>query len=78
MRAQGLATSLSLMPFPQHNTPYHKCLLHNLVLGCVGEYFKATCALGLFSPTPTLFDTTLIFTTLKFDLDDYFLLFLED
>jgi hypothetical protein len=52
-------TSLNSMAFPQHDPPTYKCIIHSLVLGCVGEYFRATRALAPLSPTPTSFDTTL-------------------
>jgi hypothetical protein len=64
--------------FSQHDPPTHECLLHSLVLGCVGEYFRATHALAPFSPAPISSNTTLIFTALHLDLDGYFLFFLKD
>jgi hypothetical protein len=67
-----------LNPFPQHDPPTHKYLLHNLTIGHAGEYFRAACTLAPFSPTPTSFDITSIFTTLDPELDGYFLFFLED
>jgi hypothetical protein len=57
-------TSLNLMPFPQHDPPTYKCIMHNVILGYVGEYFRATRALAPLSPTPTSFDTTLALSAL--------------
>jgi len=66
------------MAIPQYDPPTHKCLLHNLILGCVGEYFRVTDTLAPFSLTPISFNTTSVLTTLHLDLDGYFSFFLKD
>jgi hypothetical protein len=73
-----LAASSSSMPFPQHDPPIYKCLFHKIVIGCVREYSRATCALAPISLRPTSFDTTLALTPLHHELNGYFMLFLED
>jgi hypothetical protein len=62
----------------QHDPPTHKHFLHILNLGCVGEYFRTTNVLAPFSPTPTSSNTTMSFTTLHFELGNFFPFFLED
>jgi hypothetical protein len=76
--AQVLATSLSSMPFPQHDPPIHKCFLHSLIIRRAKQYSWATHILAPFSLTPTSFDTTSTFIALHFNLDGYPPLFLED
>jgi len=66
------------MPLPQHDPPTYKCLIHNIVIGRVRDYFKATHTLAPFSLAPTSSDTTLVFIALHLELDGYFLLFLKD
>jgi len=78
LRAQILVVSSNSMPFPQHDPPTYKCLIHNIVIGCVREYFRATHTLAPFSFAPTSFNTTLVFIALHHELDGYFLLFLKD
>jgi hypothetical protein len=70
--------SSNLLLLPQHDPPTHKCLFHNLVLRCVGEYFRATHALAPFSPAPISSNTTSALTALHLDSDGYFLFFLKD
>jgi hypothetical protein len=60
------------MPFMQHDPLAHKHLLHNLLLGCVGENFWATYVLALFPLTPMSSDTTLNLTALHPKLNGYF------
>jgi hypothetical protein len=78
LQAQALATSLSLMPPPQHDPSIHKHLHCNLVLGCAKEYSKATHALAPFSLASTSSNITLVLTTLHFKSDGYFSFFLKD
>jgi hypothetical protein len=71
--------SPSLVPFPQHDPPTHKCLLHSLIFGCVRKiYSRATYALAPFSCAPTSFDNTSTFITLHLESNGYFSLFLKD
>jgi len=79
LQAQALTTSSSLMFFPQHDPPVHKCLFHSLVFGSVGKiYSKATYALAPFSFAPTSFDTTSTLITLHLESNGYFPLFLKN
>jgi len=78
LRVQALVTSLSSIPFLQHDPPTHKCLFHSLVLGCVREYFRVAHILVPFSFALMSFDTTLVFITLHLELDGYFSLFFEE
>jgi hypothetical protein len=66
------------MPFPQHDFPTHKRKFYNLTFGRAREYSRATHDLTPFSPTPTPFDTTSIFTTLHPKSNGYFTFFFED
>ncbi len=75
---QTFLASSSSIPFPQHDLPTHKCLLHSLAFGRAGEYFQAAYALAPFSPTCTSFYTTLALTTLHLESNGYFPLFLKD
>jgi hypothetical protein len=70
--------SLNLVPFPQHETPIHKHLLYDLIIGCEGEYFRANYALAPFSPIPTSFNTTPSLIALHHESNGYFPLFLKD
>ncbi len=78
LQAQALATSLNLMPLPQHDPLVHKLFHHNLVLGCVKEYSKTTHALTPFSLASMTSNTTLAFTTLHLKSDGYFSFFLKN
>jgi hypothetical protein len=62
----------------QHDPLAHKCLLHSLVFRCVGEYSQVAHALAPLFPTPTSFDTTLVFSTLHLQSNGFHLLFLKD
>jgi hypothetical protein len=75
LKAQGLATSSSSIPFSQHDPPTHKHLLHNFAFRHVGEYFQATRALAPFSSSSTSFNTTSTFITLHPEADGYFVFF---
>ncbi len=77
MWTQVLLTSSSSIFFPQHDPPTHKCLLHNLTLGCAREYFWVAHVLAPFSPTPTSSNTTLTLSTLHLKSNGYFLFFFE-
>jgi hypothetical protein len=66
------------MPFPQHDPLTYKCFLHNIIVGCVGEYSITTHTLAPFSFAPTSPDTTLALTTLQPKSNGYFLFFLKD
>jgi hypothetical protein len=66
------------MPLPQHDPLTHKLFFCSLIIGHVGEYFKATYASAPFSLTPTSSSITLTFIAVHLDLDGYFLLFLKD
>jgi hypothetical protein len=76
--AQALLTSSSSIPFPQHNPLIHKRLLQSFAFGRAREYSWVAHALTPFSFAPTSSNATLGFTTLHFESDGYFLLFLED
>jgi len=78
LRAQALLANLNSIPFPQHDFPTHKHLLHSLALGFAREYSWVACALVPFPFTSMSFDTTLTFTTLHLEIDVYFSFFLED
>jgi hypothetical protein len=78
LRTQALVASSSLMPLTQHDPLVHKRFFRNLVLRHFEEYFRVAHVLAPFSFTTTSFNTTLIFTALHFELDGYFLLFLEN
>ncbi len=71
-------TSLSLVLLLEHDPLVHKHLFCSIVFERVGEYSKTTHTLAPFSSTPTSFETTLAFVALHFNLDGYFLFFLED
>ncbi len=71
--AQALTTSLSLMPFTQHDPPIYKHIFHNFVLGHAKEYFKTVYTLTTFSPTPTSFDTISILIVLHLESNNFFL-----
>jgi hypothetical protein len=51
-QTQALATSLNLMPPPQHDPSIH--IFHSLVLRCAKEYFQIARIFAPFSPTPRL------------------------
>jgi hypothetical protein len=70
--AKALSANLNLIPFPQHDFPTHKRLLHSLTFCCVREYFQRACALAPFSFTPTSFDITSTVTELHPEFDGYF------
>jgi hypothetical protein len=72
-----LACSNSI-PFPQHDHPTHKRLLHSLAFSRAREYSQVAHGLAPFSPTPTSFDTTLALTTLHPKSNGYYSLFLEN
>jgi hypothetical protein len=78
LRAQALVTSLSLVPFTQHDPPIHKHFFCSLIIRHAREYSKTTYALAPFLLTPTSFNITLTLNALHLDLDDYFLLLLKD
>ncbi len=78
LRAEALSTNLNLILFPQHDPPTHKCLLHSLTLGYVGEYFQVVRVLAPFTLTPTSSNTTSTLTALHLESNGYFLFFLED
>jgi hypothetical protein len=52
-------------------------MFHTLALKRAREYFQAVHDLAPFSLTATSFDTTSVFTTLHFESNGYFSLFLE-
>jgi len=66
------------MALPQHDLLAHKCLFYNLILGHVGEYFRAICVLTRFFHAPMSFNTTLILHVIHPKSDDYFFIFLEN
>jgi hypothetical protein len=75
--AQVFSASLNSIPFPQHDPPIDKRLLHNLTLGRVREYSRVAHVLAPFFLAPTSLNTTSAFTTLHPKLDGYFSLFFE-
>jgi hypothetical protein len=78
LQAQALLTSLNSIPFPQHDLPIHKRLLHSLAFGRVEEYFKAIRVMAPFFLAPISFNTTSTLTTLHPKSNGYFHFFLED
>jgi hypothetical protein len=76
--AQALATSSSLVSFPQHDPPTHKHLFNNLILGHARKYFLTTHTLAPFSLASMSLDTTSTFITLHPKSNGCFPFFLED
>jgi hypothetical protein len=59
------------MLLPQHDPPVHKHLLHSLVFGHAGEYFRIVHALTPLSFAPTYSNTTLVFFSLHLQSDGF-------
>jgi membrane-anchored protein YejM (alkaline phosphatase superfamily) len=64
------------MHFPQRDPLTHKHFFRSLGLKHAREYSQATHVLALFTFTPTSSDTTLAFTPLHIESNNYFPFFL--
>ncbi len=78
MQVKVLLTNSNSIIFPQHDPPTHKRLFHSLTLGRAREYSQTIYVLAPFSLAPMSFNTTSTLTTLHFESNGYFPLFLED
>jgi hypothetical protein len=73
LRAQALARRFELSASSLTQFLVHKHRFHNLVLGHVGEYSRATCILAPFFLTPPSFNITSALFILHPKLDGFLL-----
>jgi hypothetical protein len=75
---QALATSPSLICFPQYDPSIHKSVFRSLIFGHARENFQAIHVLAPFSLTHASFNTTSTLIALHLKSNGYISLFLED